>query len=83
MSLLGEPPSRFTCSRAGCSEQAVWRIRWRNPKIHTPDRVKVWLACGEHVDYLRSFLGTRSFPMIVDDRLEDPPLPIPDTPADK
>ncbi|HEU0257477.1 MAG TPA: hypothetical protein VFQ96_06525 [Microbacteriaceae bacterium] len=83
MSLVGEPPSRFTCSRAGCESPATWRIRWRNPKIHTPDRVKIWLACPEHIGYLRSFLGTRSFPMVVDDRLEDPPDPIPDATGDE
>ncbi|MFE4952031.1 hypothetical protein ACFQ9V_18155 [Leifsonia sp. NPDC056665] len=61
---LGEP-ERLTCSRAGCRETASWRIEWRNPRIHTADRVKVWLACGEHVDYLREFLAARGFPVAV------------------
>lgn len=61
---FGEPEA-LTCSRAGCSETAAWRIEWRNPKIHTEDRVKVWLACDEHVDYLREFLATRDFPLAV------------------
>jgi hypothetical protein len=61
---FGEPEA-LTCSRAGCSETAAWRIEWRNPKIHTEDRVKVWLACDEHVDYLREFLAARDFPLAV------------------
>lgn len=61
---LGEPEP-LTCSRAGCRETASWRIEWRNPRIHTADRVKVWLACGEHVDYLREFLAAREFPVAV------------------
>lgn len=53
------------CSRAGCRERASWRLDWRNPRIHTDDRVKTWLACDEHVDYLREFLASRSFPVRV------------------
>lgn len=53
------------CSRAGCRESATWRIDWRNPKIHDATRVKTWLACDEHVDYLREFLAARSFPIRV------------------
>jgi hypothetical protein len=63
VSTLGGEPERFTCSRAGCGERASWRVEWRNPKIHTADRVKVWLACEEHVDYLREFLAARDFPV--------------------
>lgn len=61
---LGEPDP-LTCSRAGCRETATWRIEWRNPKIHTADRVKVWLACEEHVEFLREFLAAREFPVAV------------------
>jgi hypothetical protein len=56
---------QHTCSRAGCVRGAVWRLEWRNPKIHTADRVKVWLACQEHVTYLRDFLAARDFPLNV------------------
>ncbi|GAB3617536.1 hypothetical protein GCM10027416_20930 [Okibacterium endophyticum] len=62
---LGAEPERFTCSRAGCSATATWRVEWRNPKIHTADRVKVWLACDAHRDYLRDFLRARDFPVAV------------------
>ncbi len=58
-------PERLTCSRAGCLEAATWRVEWRNPKIHSEDRVKVWLACEEHVEYLREFLAARQFPVRV------------------
>ncbi|GAA1508744.1 hypothetical protein BJ978_002649 [Agromyces terreus] len=53
------------CSRASCREPATWRIDWQNPRIHTGDRWKTWLACDEHVDYLRGFLEARSFPVRV------------------
>ncbi len=54
-----------TCSRAGCRAAARWRIDWRNPRIHTADRVKSWTACDDHRDYLREFLAAREFPVTV------------------
>ena len=54
-----------TCSRAGCREPALWRVEWRNPKIHSPDRRKIWVACDEHRDYLRDYLAARDFPVAV------------------
>jgi hypothetical protein len=62
--LGGEIPAH-TCSRAGCRETAVSRVEWRNPRIHGPERTKVWLACEEHVEYLRDFLASRDFPVAV------------------
>ena len=53
------------CSRAGCTADATRTVNWRNPKIHTLDRVKVWLACDEHSDYLRDYLEARDFPVVV------------------
>lgn len=53
------------CSRAGCRDEATWSLVWRNPKIHTPDRRKTWLACAEHLEVLRTFLTDRSFPLEV------------------
>ncbi|WP_022872504.1 hypothetical protein [Nesterenkonia alba] len=67
MDLLGslgsaEPgPESPQCSRKGCRTDAVWQIKWNNPKIHTPDRRKVWLACDEHRDWLEHFLKQRLF----------------------
>ena len=54
-----------TCSRAGCRAAADWRIDWRNPRIHAADRRKTWVACDEHVGYLRDFLTARDFPVWV------------------
>jgi hypothetical protein len=62
---LGLSPDEPTCSRAGCDSAATTAVNWRNPKIHTIDRVKVWLACDEHAPFLRDFLETRSFPVLV------------------
>jgi len=53
------------CSRAGCREPAAWNVNWRNPKLHSPDRVKVWLACPEHREFLETYLSSRGFPVIV------------------
>ncbi|MEP6482640.1 MAG: hypothetical protein ABJA94_11615 [Rhodoglobus sp.] len=58
-------PTTERCSRAGCTEPATWNVNWRNPKIHSADRVKIWLACSEHVEYLRDYLATRGFPVVV------------------
>jgi hypothetical protein len=62
---LGGAPVTATCSRAGCREHATWRIDWRNPRIHSEDRRKTWLACDEHVEFLRGFLASRDFPLTV------------------
>lgn len=53
------------CSRAGCRLGARWRIDWRNPRIHDAARRKTWVACDEHVAYLREFLAARDFPVTV------------------
>jgi hypothetical protein len=62
---LGLEPEQHECSRAGCRTGATWRIEWRNPRIHSEDRRKVWLACDEHVEFLREFLAAREFPLEV------------------
>ena len=49
------------CSAKGCREPAAWQLLWNNPKLHTPDRRKTWLACEEHRASLESFLGARGF----------------------
>jgi len=53
------------CSSAGCTADAAWRVNWRNPRIHTPDRVKVWLACDDHRTALADYLATRGFPVVL------------------
>lgn len=54
------------CSRAGCRAEATWQVVWRNPRIHTEERRKIWAACDEHVDYLREYLASRGFPVHVE-----------------
>jgi len=49
------------CSAKGCRADATWRLLWNNPRIHTPDRRKVWLACDDHRESLEAFLGARGF----------------------
>jgi hypothetical protein len=49
------------CSAKGCQKPAVWALLWNNPKLHTPDRRKVWLACDDHRESLSDFLGARGF----------------------
>lgn len=61
----GDTTPDTECSRAGCRAAALWRIEWRNPRIHSADRRKVWTACDEHVGYLRDFLAARDFPVAV------------------
>lgn len=48
------------CSRKGCREAATQQLLWNNPKIHTPERRKIWLACSEHVAWLEDYLQSRS-----------------------
>lgn len=59
---MGETPH---CSRAQCRAPAIWSVNWRNPRIHTEDRVKVWLACDDHREYLHDYLASRGFPVSV------------------
>lgn len=56
-----DAPERLVCSAKGCSAEATWRLLWNNPKLHTPDRRKEWLACEQHRASLGDFLGARSF----------------------
>ncbi|WP_029253510.1 hypothetical protein [Paraoerskovia marina] len=49
------------CSGKGCRDEARWGLLWNNPKLHTPERRKVWLACDAHREHLETFLGARDF----------------------
>ncbi|GAB7006027.1 hypothetical protein JCM18899A_35000 [Nocardioides sp. AN3] len=49
------------CSAKGCQAAATWQLQWNNPKIHTEDRRKIWLACDAHHQSLSDFLGARGF----------------------
>ena len=50
---------RPTCSAKGCQGDAVWALVWNNPRLHTPDRRKTWLACDDHRASLADFLRAR------------------------
>ena len=62
-----EPGTDLICSARGCQQPAAYDLGWNNPKIHTPDRRKHWLACNEHRDSLSSFLSARGFLREVDE----------------
>lgn len=59
---FGTEPSYPECSKSGCRNEAQWVVNWRNPKIHTPDRIKQWAACDDHRDELYDFVAARDFP---------------------
>ncbi len=69
MTDLHAQPEPGTCSAKGCSAPATWELRWNNPRLHTPERRKVWLACDEHRDYLHDYLAARDFPVRIVDSL--------------
>ena len=51
----------LVCSAKGCRQPATWAHLWNNPRLHTPERRKVWLACEEHRISLGEFLSVRGF----------------------
>ena len=55
-----------TCSAKGCRGLAVFALVWNNPKVHTPEREKLWHACEEHREHLAEFLDLRGFLIRVD-----------------
>lgn len=76
--MIGESgPSAPQCSRAGCTAPAEFNVNWRNPRIHGPERVKIWLACAEHEEFLREYLATRGFPVVASD-INQPVTFVPD-----
>lgn len=60
---MSEP---LVCSAKGCRATAVYAVVWNNPKIHTPEREKIWMACEEHRQSLADFLEVRGFLRRVD-----------------
>lgn len=75
--MIGFGETSVRCSASGCRAAAVWRVNWRNPRIHSADRVKVWLACDVHRSSLDDYLTTRGFPTLVTS-LDDVPELVPD-----
>ncbi|QGN59365.1 acetone carboxylase [Nostocoides sp. HKS02] len=49
------------CSAKGCRAPATFAHLWNNPKLHTAERRKVWLACDQHRTSLGEFLSVRGF----------------------
>ena len=47
------------CSRKGCRAAAEFQLLWNNPKIHAPERRKIWLACASHREWLEDYLTQR------------------------
>jgi hypothetical protein len=58
---LHEPPGDPVCSARRCRDHAEWALRWNNPRLHTPERRKTWLACDAHREHLSEFLSLRGF----------------------
>jgi hypothetical protein len=56
-----ENPDVPRCSAKGCRAPATEDLGWRNPRIHDAARVKHWLACDAHGDFLADFLDRRGF----------------------
>jgi hypothetical protein len=61
MDSLGAGDEELVCSAKGCRAPATTALRWNNPKLHTPDRRKTWLACPDHEESLARFLDARGF----------------------
>lgn len=59
----GESPAltETICSARGCRQSAQWGLLWNNPRLHRPERRKVWTACDLHRADLESFLRSRGF----------------------
>lgn len=70
-------PESAICSAKKCREEARWAVVWNNPKIHTPDREKVWTACDEHRTTLADYLTSHRMTLLRVD-----PLPVGGTRAD-
>ena len=49
------------CSAKGCRAAARHAVVWNNPKLHTAERRKVWLACDDHRASLADFVALRGF----------------------
>ena len=59
--LTAPPQVGLACSAKGCRRPAAWSLRWNNPRLHTAERRKTWLACDEHLGHLTEFLQLRGF----------------------
>lgn len=53
--------TELRCSARACRSDATSALLWNNPRLHTVERRKVWLACPDHVVSLGEFLSLRGF----------------------
>jgi len=58
---VSEPSPTVVCSAKACRGTARHAVVWNNPKVHTPTRRKVWVACDEHRETLSIFVDLRGF----------------------
>ena len=56
-----EPSPDLICSARACGAPAAHALRWNNPRLHTPERRKTWLACAAHLTSLSDHLQVRGF----------------------
>jgi hypothetical protein len=61
LSSTGGPELEHVCSAKGCRATGVHAVIWNNPKLHTAERRKVWLACDDHEKSLADFVALRGF----------------------
>ena len=61
LSPAGGRDVEHVCSAKGCRAKAVHAVVWNNPKLHTAERRKVWLACDDHEKSLADFVALRGF----------------------
>ena len=54
-----DPAEPLRCSARRCTRNAEFALLWNNPKIHSPERRKTWLACAEHRTSLTEYLSVR------------------------
>lgn len=54
-------PEDVQCSAKGCRQAARHVLVWNNPKVHTLDREKTWVACDTHRGSLAEHLDVRGF----------------------
>lgn len=69
MQVTGGSPGRLPgvedetpiCSAKDCRQPARHVLVWNNPKVHTADREKTWVACDAHRQSLGDYLDVRGF----------------------
>lgn len=66
-------PESAICSAKKCRAAARWAVVWNNPKIHTPDREKVWAACDDHRGTLADYLTSHRMTLLRVDPLNGTP----------